>query len=789
MKENIVYPPAFSGRTGENVFKFVKDFKDAISSDQVRKSDQVKTLLKYIKGSAKFTVGDHFKDLDSALKALEENHGNTALIWSNLKQDMEKKLGHFSKWGKVGTQMRLDAIHMCLDFLRNADTLAEDHPELVSDIYHISTVKFLKVILPNVYKDEFLKVCDASFTNKQVMQKLGNVLDDLRRKTQFDLSTEDEPGKDRRGNGYAPSSESSENKSIKSHSAGNTKFPRHNCHKSSECNTDWDMLGCVELYKLKKVEDRIKMLKESKSCIFCGAPYSQPKDNDNRNNKHFCRWNRGKYAAMCNGMHQTNKECRSGAAVCLKHPDNASSELKTWLAKQNLKFVVGVAMAGNIKVRKCDDVDFDEFTKFAKDIEGTVEQRLTKFKKIKDTTAQVGAGNPPRDKLQSGEASKMMNDDQLVEYFTEDMRRSKKEQVLHPIPPGEPVFIFSVFQGKKNAVTALIDSGANCWLAEDGIPQRELDSVKLDHGPIPIGVASGLVAYANAEWASLLPLEDGTSQIVRGLTLEKVTGKMPELNLVPVYEAIKAKCKDIPEVQNLKVPAVVGGDVHMIIGIKYLNIFPEHIHTLPNGLTIFKSKLKPTSAGTLACIGGPVECLQQLCGTAGSKVTMSYMSCLIQNLRNFKSRVDFFPSMQTNSSACLADYDIPDVMRCIAEEESIDTVIVEEENIDTVIMDEEKEEIIKEDSKVEENVLQGDEEDDCQDIDDFVNKLKTSRKNQEDEDFSLIDDDLAEKIKEFRKSLSKEKKTELENWKTEVEDWKKDAPTNTQQITEKNETV
>ena len=103
VKENIVYPPAFSGNTGENVFKFVKEFKDAIDADQIRKSDQVKTLLKHIKGSAKLTVGDHFKDIDSALKALQENHGNTTLIWTSLKTELERKLGGYNKWGRPGS--------------------------------------------------------------------------------------------------------------------------------------------------------------------------------------------------------------------------------------------------------------------------------------------------------------------------------------------------------------------------------------------------------------------------------------------------------------------------------------------------------------------------------------------------------------------------------------------------------------------------------------------------------------------------------------------------------------
>ena len=42
---------------------------------------------------------------------------------------------------------------------------------------------------------------------------------------------------------------------------------RHDCRTSKECNQDWDKLGCIELYKLEKVDDRIELMK-SVSCCF-----------------------------------------------------------------------------------------------------------------------------------------------------------------------------------------------------------------------------------------------------------------------------------------------------------------------------------------------------------------------------------------------------------------------------------------------------------------------------------------------------------------------------------------
>ena len=80
-------------------------------------------------------------------------------------------------------------------------------------------------------------------------------------------------------------------------------------------------------------------------------------------------------------------------------------------------------------------------------------------------------------------------------------------------------------------------------------------------------MASGITTYASAEYGSLIPLSNGDFQTVRGLTLKKVTADMPELDLRPAFEQIKANCADNKTISNLKIPKVVGGDIQMIFDI------------------------------------------------------------------------------------------------------------------------------------------------------------------------------------------------------------------------------
>ena len=89
----------------------------------------------------------------------------------------------------------------------------------------------------------------------------------------------------------------------------------------------------------------------------------------------------------------------------------------------------------------------------------------------------------------------------------------------------------------------------------------------------------------------------------------------------------------------------------MILGIKYQSIYPTVLHTFPNGLTVFESKLMPAESGALACIGGPVSTLESLCGNIGVSSTMTYMANLTQSLGSYM-KVDLFPN---NYLSCLPE--------------------------------------------------------------------------------------------------------------------------------------
>ena len=108
-----------------------------------------------------------------------------------------------------------------------------------------------------------------------------------------------------------------------------------------------------------------------------------------------------------------------------------------------------------------------------------------------------------------------------------------------------------------------------------------------------------------------MDLVDGSKQLVHGLTVDKITGTFPTFELTEVAKELKASAPNNKELQNLKVPPTIGGDVDILLGIRYLNCHPVLVHALANGLSIFRVRLT-SHHGYNAVIGGPHQAFNYL---------------------------------------------------------------------------------------------------------------------------------------------------------------------------------
>ena len=649
VKEPAVYPSPFGGTEKEDVYKFKEKMLEAIVTNQIREKDKVAVLRQYLKGKAKDWIGEHYESIDKAFEALLSHFGLAKKTWEAKVNEFIKVCNKPQDWIAVGTDARTSVIGKACEFIREAEKLAVDHPDLKDTIIGHETVGKLLEVIPPELKLEVQKLGrnGPSVTNAIRFSNIKSVLEE-----HYTYAKEDKLF-DR--NLQANAAINSSIRSKPPVTSGGSGAANHDCSKSKNCNEDWGGLGCCKLYFLPTVEERREFLKARKLCFCCGFSI---RDGHSFSRGPNARQRRCSSDLLDKSSSARCKEARCfyGAAVCNNHPpNNAKDELLEWLSSKKIRTTVTCINSSPINTNV----------------------RSSNLRSQQYSSKQFSKNE--RIRLQKGQVSANISDEDLAAFFADDLKlKGEDRNKVLGIPKGQVSFIFCKIKGKNNPVQTFIDNGCNCCIMRDGIPEKELRSAKLEDGPIEIDVATGIKVYATGEWASVLPLTNGYHQVVRGLTVNKVTAKMPIMKLQKVYNKIKNDAQDVKELQRIQVPEILGGEIDMILGIKFQSIYPEPIHHLPNGMTIYKSKFIPARANESACIGGPIECINQLTNTVGASDTIRYLSNFLNYISaNHAPKIDFFPSYDFKIDEDLpkfADSSIPHFKEYLAHQDSLQGV-------------------------------------------------------------------------------------------------------------------
>ena len=100
----------------------------------------------------------------------------------------------------------------------------------------------------------------------------------------------------------------------------------------------------------------------------------------------------------------------------------------------------------------------------------------------------------------------------------------------------------------------------------------------------PVGATE---IQAKQEWIIKLKRKDGNYQLVQTLTMENVCAPMPVVSTCEAVKVLKESDPNNTLLQNCFVPPQVGGNIDLILGIRYNNVAPRPIHSLESGLTIY----------------------------------------------------------------------------------------------------------------------------------------------------------------------------------------------------------
>ena len=204
-----------------------------------------------------------------------------------------------------------------------------------------------------------------------------------------------------------------------------------------------------------------------------------------------------------------------------------------------------------------------------------------------------------------------------------------------PVPKGSPMFMFQGVEGKTRSVNWFYDSGCSNLIMKNEIPVEEYDSTLLQKGPFCIGGIGEAKVIANAEYLISVQRKDGRKQHFQGVTMDRITSDFPIVNLETAVADVKKSDQDNQILQACSVPPQVGGSVDVLVGIMYLSSFPELVHMLDCGLSIFKVKLSSHNQKWNALIGGPHETFSFLSEKVGN--TAQLLASFADSLKVFRT--------------------------------------------------------------------------------------------------------------------------------------------------------
>ena len=171
VKEVAVYPKTFTGSAEENVHKFKEKMIEAIRTNQIREKDKVEVLRKHLGGRALKMVGEHFEKLDDAFEALLNHYGLAKKTWDARVKKFLTECKHPQAWVAHGTEQRSNILNTACQFLREAEKLSSDHPDIQNTIISHATNEKIFEVIPKELIEKIQELGDGPGTKEEKMFK------------------------------------------------------------------------------------------------------------------------------------------------------------------------------------------------------------------------------------------------------------------------------------------------------------------------------------------------------------------------------------------------------------------------------------------------------------------------------------------------------------------------------------------------------------------------------------------------------------------------------------------
>ena len=598
-KTDFVRLPKFNGKPDEDFVVFKKKMEKGFVSNNIPTDDQVEKLRENLLEAAKIIVPENTETIERAWDLLQAAYGSEDRVMQTRK-DKLVSMGHLPEAGLLSKGGHSKRVTWCLELervLADIIELGNRSDELAKEAFSKSSIDLVIKMFPADRRREMIRLpgtgCDKLEgiveiveTERQLYQEDDKYVEKKAPPRKQDSNAHAAYGSpDSAANLPNPRGFQSFRKPIKLSSCrickvlegrGDTQnlYDNHNGNYAT---------GCPR-YSSMTTEERFEVSKEAKICLRCLDPKATWVFREGHKGCPVSKSKKNKFSC-------TNPNCSWHSWICVTHKDDNKELFERFtadLAKRGLPFVFHSIPC------------------------------VTTSPLVPAPPVSPLAPNAPA--LSSGPFSiRDTSKDLTREQAVEKLRKLTPHGVkLDTEPKGYPLFMFGSAEGKTRSVCILYDGGCSDCLMDDSVPGKELEGVKVAQGPFPIGAVGGIQIMAKDAWMVKIKMFDGSCQVLEGLSVEKVTSEFPEVDLNEAVREVKASKPKDTLLQSVSIPQKVGGKVDILLGIKYNAFFPVLIHMLPNGLGIYRLKVKSFGNKSTAVIAGPHSSFDKLLAKVGN---------------------------------------------------------------------------------------------------------------------------------------------------------------------------
>ena len=629
--------PTFEGKDEEDYARFKVEVEKAFINNRVTKSDKLLKLRDCLKGHARKLIPDSLtQDIDEAWAVLDKAYGDPVRLIKSKTEALSRMEPLPRENNKKGIKGQVEWYIELESLLQNLLVHGRSSQKLGMIVFQPLFINDVYNLFPSAIANKLIK-CEGEADEhfKNVLDKISQ----LRAETQkLQIARESKKPsnelkkEDSKKQGYFGQGKFTKGVKLKDHNMQDpsslvTYNPPIRDEKCRICNTleahgDTKQLydshvsnyptGCPR-YVSMSVNRRYQTALEAKLCLACHHPDYIYRKNDKT---HKC--------SVLNSKRKGRYTCQSSNCfvhlwVCTRHKNTNMKMLEKFEEELKTKYDLDFGFVVNIPVLAAPIKSNKRKASVLESVTATInsvpdEDKLEKLSSPKCITMKSNLNEVSNEEYIQESATacnqkrrKTLSTDQAIVKLKNKLTAEGIKDTLQPIANGTPQFMIGYSKGKTRGLMTLYDTGCSSVLFREGVPQNELHgSVLKTKGPFKVNGVGDTSVTVNDEYLCAMELVDNRRQIMEGWTVNKITATLPLVNSSLAETEIKASLNN-SELRQLNCYPQAGGDCDVLLGIMYLSVFPEPIHSLSNGLTIYKLRLKSHDTKYNAVIGGPCE--------------------------------------------------------------------------------------------------------------------------------------------------------------------------------------